>query len=389
MKKKIMLRPALLAAAAFLICCGLSGCAQVKSLVRARFELDEEKEEEEPVLQPGEFMIYYSDRDSTSLIGRRYTPEAENFEGILQELIEQFQTPPDAEVISALPGSVSINGYTQGVDNLTIDFNAAYLGLGNVQEVLLRAGIVKTLVQLPGVLNVSVTVDTQPLKEPDGSVIGGMNAEMFIEPSGDEINSVHKVMMDLYFPSADGTGLIREERSSDFSTNLMLEKILIEQLIAGPDGEGLLPVCYPDVIINSVLVENDICTIDFNSRFNEADAGIADPELSLYAFVNTITDAPRLDGVVIRIDGSTDVRFRSQVSLDQVFKKNYAIVEESEDEDRDAAVDGQGEGGNAQAGDDAGEASNTDTRKADNDSNSTAASADALVGIVQGEQETE
>ena len=168
---------------------------------------------------------------------------------------------------------------------------------------------------------------------------------------------------------------------------LMLEKILIEQLIAGPDSEGLLPVCYPDVIINSVLVEDDICTIDFNSRFNEADAGITDPELSLYAFVNTITDALRLDGVVIRIDGSTDVRFRSQVSLDQVFKKNYAIVEESEDEDRDAAADGQGDGGNAQAGQDAGDASGTDTRRADNDS--AAASADALVGIVQGEQETE
>lgn len=307
----------------------LSGCArlEIPELFSLTASSGSQKQELTADTSKGEYLVYYSDKDSTGLEGRIYVPESQTFDGIVEELTEQFQKAPDETVISALPGSVSINGYTMGVDNLTIDFNAAYLGLGNVQEVLLRAGIVKTLVQLPGVQNVSVTVDSQPLKEPDGSVIGAMNEDTFIDPMGEEINSVHQVDMTLFFGAPDGRLLQAERRSSTYSTNIITERIIAEQLIRGPEQEGLLPVCYPDVPINSITVEDGICWVDLGSRFNAWDeAQMASPELSLYAFVNSILTGSEAGGVVFRIDGKSDVQFRDQLSLELVYTRNKDLI---------------------------------------------------------------
>ena len=40
--------------------------------------------------------------------------------------------------ISAMPDGVEINQCTMGIDEIQVDFNGAYLGISNVQEVLLQ-----------------------------------------------------------------------------------------------------------------------------------------------------------------------------------------------------------------------------------------------------------
>lgn len=276
--------------------------------------------------EEGEFLIYYSDTDNTGLVARPYKPSAESFDGILKELLEQFRTAPDDRVISALPGGVSINGYTMGVDDLTIDFNASYLGLSNVQEVLARAGIVKTLVRMPGVRNVSVTVDSQPLTEPDGSLVGPMNEDTFVESQGNEINSYRHADMHLYFADPSGAHLIGEEESKLFSSNLILELVVVEQVLKGPETAALRPVCFPDVPVNDVYIDGNICVVDLGSRINEVNDPTISPEVVLYAIVDSLMESSELEGVRILIDGSDKERLRSQISLDQVFTANYDVV---------------------------------------------------------------
>ena len=279
----------------------------------------------------GRYNIYYSDTDNTGLVSRPFIPKSETFDGILKELLEQFRYAPDDEVISALPGGVSINGYTMGVDDLTIDFNASYLGLNNVQEVLARAGIVKTLVQLPGVRNVSVTVDSQPLTEPDGTVVGSMNEDTFVESQGDEINSYRHADMKLYFADSTGERLVGEDRGSLFSSNLILERVVVENVLKGPEGSSLKPVCYADVPVNNVYLDDHICVVDLGSRFNDANDITVTPEVALYAIVNSLMDSCEIEGVRIEIDGSSDVRLRSQISLNQNFTKENSLIADLSD----------------------------------------------------------
>ena len=277
-----------------------------------------------------EYEIYYTNLAGTRLTTKPYIPVSDRFDGILKELLEQFQHPDYTDVSSALPMGVNINSYTTVIDELQVDFDGAYLGLSNVQEVLLRAGLVKTLVQLPGIMRVRITVDGQALTDNDGKEVSAMSDASFIDTQGEGINSYHYMTLNLYFSNAAGDKVVKEMRNVFYSSNLITEKVIAEQIIRGPVNEKLLPVADPSVIIRSIKISRNICVIDLDSKFNEDPGNGVDPETCLYAFVNAICDACDVEGVQFKIEGETNVRFRGQVTLDQIFQRNADIIETSE-----------------------------------------------------------
>ena len=276
------------------------------------------------------YTIYYTNLSGTRLEEKNYTPKSDTFDGILEELLYEYEYPGYGDVASALPTGVSIDGYTMGVDDLQVDFSATYLGLTNVQEVLLRASLVKTLVQIPGVLRVRFTVDGQPLTDNEGREVAAMDEDTFIDSKEDGINSYHYVTLNLYFSNPTGDKVVKEMRNVYYSSNLIMETIIVEQIIRGPVNEKLLPVVDRGVLIKNVQISGDVCIIDLDSRFNITpnDTDV-EPETCLYAFVNAICDACDVKGVQFEIEGNSDVRFRGQVSLDQVFERNPDIIEAS------------------------------------------------------------
>lgn len=274
------------------------------------------------------YEIYYTNLEGTALVAKSYTPENEKFEGILAEIIKQFQKAPSEDVASALPETVKINHVTTGVDSLTVDFDSGYLSLTNVQQVLLRAGIVKTLVQLPGVYRVSLTSDGQPLIDEDGSEMPAMNDETFIDSGGAGINSYHYVDLKLYFAERDGHLLGQEERSVFYSSNVITERVIAEQIVKGPSDQDLMAVTSPDVQILDVRTTDHICTIDLDSTFGQTYNEAVAPETVLYAFVNSICDScGDIRGVRFQIEGESDIRFRGQVSLDQTFTRSSEYID--------------------------------------------------------------
>ncbi|MDO5344605.1 MAG: GerMN domain-containing protein [Lachnospiraceae bacterium] len=275
------------------------------------------------------YTIFYTNLAGTKLEEKNYTPVSDRFDGILTELLNEFENPPSSDISSAMPLGVSINGYTMGVDDLVVDFNAAYLGISNVQEVLLRAGLVKTLVQLPGVMRVKFTVDGQPLTDSDGQEVSAMNEDTFVNTQEKGINSYHYVTLNLYFSNAAGDKVVKEMRNVFYSSNLIMEKVIVEQIIRGPVNERLLPVADPSVSVRSVKIAKGVCVIDLDGKFDTAPNNKVEPETALYAFVNAICDACDVRGVQFRMNGESQVRFRGQVSLDQVFERDADMIEAS------------------------------------------------------------
>lgn len=276
------------------------------------------------------YNVYYTNLSGTRLEEKQFLPTSDRFDGILTELLEQFSSSGYSDVISSMPVGVSINGYTMGVDDLQVDFNAAYLGISNVQEILLRSALVKTLVQLPGVARVRITVDGQPLKDADGREVSAMNEDSFIDSREDGINSYHYMTLDLYFSNAAGDRVVKEMRNVFYSSNLITEKVIVEQIIKGPANEKLLPVTDPSVLVKSVKIAQDICVIDLDESFNREPEGNIRPETCLYSFVNAICDACEVEGVRFKINGESNVRFWNKVNLDRVFQRNADIIEASD-----------------------------------------------------------
>ena len=120
-------------------------------------------------------------------------------------------------------------------------------------------------------------------------------------------------------------------RNIYYSTNLITERLVAEQIIDGPQNGNLQPVVDESVLVRSATIKNGICTIDFSASVNNVPAGSnAAPETVLYAFVNAICDACRdqgVTGVRFQIEGDSEVRFRSQVNLNQVFSRNGDLIE--------------------------------------------------------------
>ena len=167
----------------------------------------------------GDYRIYYMNADGSQLQYEHYKPESQDFEGILKELLTQFCTSPKEKEITALPASVKINSTTIGISEIGVDFSSGYLSLSKPQELLLRAALVETLVQLPGVDTVRFTVEGQPLTL-NGAEVGAMNKDTFIVPDGDAINSYRTLELPLYFSSQDGRKLVKENRKIYYSSNI-------------------------------------------------------------------------------------------------------------------------------------------------------------------------
>ncbi len=305
----------------------LTGCEQLREIIPGA-RLPENAQTE---AKADGYGIYYTNVEATTLERRNYQTTATDFDGILNELIVQMQTPPTAEVISAFPSGVRITGCTMGVDNLTVDFNADYLSMNNVEEVLLRAAIVKTLTQLPGVFYVSITVDGQPLQESDGSTIGPMNEDTFIDVQGSGINTYHYMTVGLYFASSKGDKITRELRNIFYTEEPDFTKVIVEQIVRGPANSKLLPIVSPDVKVNSVTVSEGICTIDLSEEFLDTYKKRVKPESALYAIVNAVCDqCDNVDRVVFTVEGSQDVKFRDEISLNQEFERDATLIDPAE-----------------------------------------------------------
>ena len=125
---------------------------------------------------------------------------------------------------------------------------------------------------------------------------------------------------------------MKEMRNLHYSSNMVLERVVVEQLIEGPENTQLRAVLDKNVRILNIYSQDGVCTINFNEDFNTAPSdNPPDPEVCLYAIVNSICETcDNIEGVKFEIDGESDVKFRGKVDLGQVFTPNTAYVETEE-----------------------------------------------------------
>ncbi|MCD7765517.1 MAG: GerMN domain-containing protein [Lachnospiraceae bacterium] len=294
--------------------------------------------------QSSSYIIYYKNSTGTSLYEVAYIPAAETFDEMVTELMEQLATTPaDATYVSALPSTVTYQGYERGIDALRIDFSGEYYDMSNTTEVLLRAAVVKTIIQIPGVTKVMITVDSEQLTDVNGELIAAMDAESFIDTKDGGINSYQTASLVLYFPNQDGSMLQKEVRSVDYSSNMVLERVVVEQLMAGSEYSDRKAVFSSGTEILDISTKNGICTLNFSAEFNTRPAENApSAEAALYAIINSICEtADDVNGVKFTIEGSGNVLFWDEIDLNSVFIMNQNIIEtealQTETEDGEAA----------------------------------------------------
>ena len=276
-----------------------------------------------------EITIYYINSDENALVQEEYQVSAETKEEQIMELMSVLM---DAEhnvnYHSAIPEGVVAEQFRVKDRQVDLIFSEAYLEIPKAREVLLRAAVVQTLVQLPEVSYVSFYVGETPLTTLSGKVIGLMSAEDFVQNTGSALKTYQTTDLQLYFSNTDGKALSLEKRSDvHYGSNTSIEKLVVEQLMKGTSSEKRNSTIPNGVKLLGVSVKEGICYVNFDSSFlGESFNQI--PEVTIYSIVNSIIANGNATKVQILVDGSSDVKFMNTFDLNQVFEWNASIIGE-------------------------------------------------------------
>lgn len=275
-----------------------------------------------------QFYLFYINKDLNRLEEIPYEPESVETEAMIGDLIAKQAVRPeeDGDYILLLPEGTTILGYELEDETMILNLSSSYASMSASREILARAGLVRTFVQVPGVRRLKLQVNGSPLLDSSGREVGAMTRDSFVENSGKEINTYQSIAMKLYFTDESGSVLLPEERKVYYSSNVPLERAVVEEIVKGPKQDGHYPTLPAETNILSVTIQEGICYVNFDDSFTNSILSVQE-EIPIYSIVNSLASVCHVNKVQFSINGSSSVTFRKNMKLDQLFEQNLKLVE--------------------------------------------------------------
>lgn len=274
---------------------------------------------------PSNMTVYYISNTGVKLVTEQYKNENSEGEKLVDELLGRLTAAgEDPKDKSAIPKEVSVQGYSI-VDGIAkIDFDEKYYELSAKRELLCRAAVVLTLMQIKDVEYVAFTVNDSPCKGKDGKYLNAMCESDFVSDIG---NKKAKTTSDftLYFANKDGTALKEYELKDISYGDKTKEQYIINQLIKGPEKEGYYRTVSSKIKVLSVVTANNICYVDFDENFLTEQSQVA-AKMVIYSIVNSLSELDEIHKVQLSVKGETSVEY-GDISLAHPFIRNLDMIE--------------------------------------------------------------
>lgn len=275
------------------------------------------------------YKIYYVNEEQGEVLAESFVPSEETTQTMLEEMTEKLNKK-NAEGHTLLPENIEIQSCVDDDGMIRVDFNQEYHDLNPVDEVLLRASIVKDYVQIPNIYLVTITAEGTPIVDSQGQEIGAMSLDSFLENTGKEIMAYQYKELNLYFTNEEGNQLVPEARQVYYNGNTPIEKVIVEQLLRGPGESGHYATLPSDTRIVGVSVADGIAYVNLGKQFVD-EALPVDAQIPIYSIVNSLIDAGNVSQVQISINGDTSLLFKDKVDMNQLFQVNYELEKGGED----------------------------------------------------------
>lgn len=274
--------------------------------------------------------IYYMNQEMTGLTEQSCEITGNTTAEKIEGLLEKLTAVPEPDIGKPLlPENVRILKYTLDKKQLYLDFSAEYLDIDRASEVLARAAFVKTLTQIEEVNYIGFHVEGEPLKDSKGINIGLMNENTFLAHMGSEENATKIVKLNLYYANKSGDKLKVQPSVLEYNANVAVEKVVVEQLIAGPTEEGYYATIPKDTKIISATTKEGVCYVNLDTGFTAQGYDVLG-SVTIYSIVNSLTDFSHITSVQILVNGETSVTYKDNISLETIFQKNTEILETEE-----------------------------------------------------------
>ena len=273
-----------------------------------------------------QYYLYYINKDETKVVKVQYYPEQESAEFMIQDFIGILNSQEaNRENQALLPSGVQLVTYRLNESLLELEFNSDYSNISRTREILVRAGVARTFLQIPGVTGVKIFIGSQELTDSKGQAVGVIDSNTFVEMWGSDKDAYRYDTFTLYFTDKSGEHLVAEQRNVYYKRILPRERVILEQLAKGPMVKGHYPTIPQNTDILGVEVSDNVCYVNFSSAFS--DSGVEIPvNTMIYSVVNSLLDTSSADKVQISIEGNTEAALSDGTSLYSLFTKNTDLI---------------------------------------------------------------
>ncbi|MCD8323657.1 MAG: GerMN domain-containing protein [Clostridiales bacterium] len=295
-----------------------------------------------------DYYIYYINQDVTGLELMEYEPEADptDAEAMIAEFLALIEEGTDRVDYQRLyPVGVELQQYEYSENRLTLCFNEAYREMDVVQEALCREAVAETMLQIAEIEEVCFYIGSEPLTDANGNAVGAMTRDSFVDNPGEELNDIQVADLTLYFASLDGTNLVSEtQHVYYYSSNISAEKLVMEQLLKGPVSENAQSAIPEGTELISVSTLDGACIVNLDETFLTQNYDIQE-SVVIYSIVNSLSELSIVDTVQIAVNSETNLVYRQDLSLQEVYTANMDLVtEEGEDVEVDQEEQSEKEG---------------------------------------------
>lgn len=278
------------------------------------------------------YHIQYLNNEKDAIVKVAYEPKSTDVTGLIQEfLVVLWSDSENVDYRKPIPNDVELINYSLDGAMLTIWLDEDYYKMEQVEKVLCCAAVVRTMTQIEGVDCVTFYVGDLPLVNAQGNPVGTLYPDSFVENPGATINSISEMDITLYFANKRGDALIAETKNVHYSSNMSMEKVIMEQLLDGPDTDGLKSAIPSGTRLVSVSTVDGICYVNLDATFKNQDYSILEP-IVIYSIVNSLSEMATINQVQISVNGDNSGNYRDSYKLSEAYTRNLDYVTTLEDE---------------------------------------------------------
>lgn len=271
------------------------------------------------------YTIYYLNTNMIKMSEVSYEALGEDLSSLVWELYDQLlNVPTDVDVKSPLPARSELQRIQWESNVLYLYFDINYTMMNSSHEILCRAALTKTLTQISGVEYINIYTGDQPLMDSQGNPVGMLSAGDFVDSISD-VNAFEKSELTLYFADETGEYLVEERREVMHSMNTSMERLVVEQLLEGPEYAGYKATLPAEAKLLNISVTDNVCYLNFDSAFLYSGLDVKE-EISLYSVIDSLTQLTTVNRVQFSVNGSPAVMFRDTISLNTLFEQNMDYV---------------------------------------------------------------
>ncbi len=281
-----------------------------------------------------QLQVFYLNKEETEIISMPYEAvhTSKEREDLVRELLNALESQPKEPGLQSAIGGFSVKDCIVRESQVTLNFSKEYEMQHFTREVLARAAIVKTLTQLDFVQLVLFQVEGKNLADSLGEEVGVLSSDSFLDNTGQEMKKYEETTINLYFANATGDSLVKVNRKLHYNTNISLEKLVVEQIVAGPlNSKNYVSEIYPTVNketkIIGVSVKDGICYVNLSNHFLTPMESVT-PDITLFSLVNSLTELPGIVKVQFAIEGDTKVTFGEKYQFTALFERNLQLTKE-------------------------------------------------------------